>query len=63
MYPVLSIFISILGLILFCLAGRIAKNNPIARNSIRAIGIILIAAGLILLYLLLSDKLVLPLSN
>lgn len=62
MYPLISVLIIIVGVILFVLANKIAKNKtPII--CIRAVSIILIAAGALLLYFLLSGRLVLPLSN
>lgn len=62
MYPLISVLIIIVGIILFVLANKIAKNKtPVI--LIRIVSVILIAAGAILLYFLLSGRLVLPLSN
>ena len=62
MYPLISVLIMIVGIILFVLSNKIAKNK-IPVICIRIVSVVLIIAGAILLYFLLSGRLVLPLSN
>lgn len=63
MYPLLSIFIIVIGSLLFIFANKIVKNNHIYQICMRAVGGILIIVGFLLLYFLLSGKLTLPLSD
>ena len=62
MYPLLAILVAVVGVCLFAFANRMAKNSAATIGS-RMVGIVLIVVGLSLLYLLLSGKVVLPLSN
>ncbi len=63
MYPLLSIFITVVGVLLLAFANKIVKNNNVYQIGIKVVGGILIIVGLLLLYFLLSGKLTLPLSN
>ena len=63
MYPLLSIFIIVVGVLLLAFANKIVKNNNVYQIGIKVVGGILIIVGLLLLYFLLSGKLALPLSN
>lgn len=63
MYPLLSIFIIVIGALLLAFASKIAKNNYVYQIGIKVISGILIIVGLLLLCFLLSGKLTLPLSN
>lgn len=63
MYPLLSVFIIAIGALLLAFANKIVKNNNVIQIGIKVAGGILIIAGLLLLYFLLSGKLTLPLSN
>ena len=63
MYPLLSIFITVVGALLLAFANKIVKNNNVYQIGIKVVGGILIIVGLLLLYFLLSGKLTLPLSN
>lgn len=63
MYPLLSIFIIVVGVLLLAFANKIVKNNNVYQIGIKVVGGILIIVGLLLLYFLLSGKLTLPLSN
>lgn len=60
MYPILSVLLIIIGIIMLAFARKMARNQMIV-ISIRLAGIIAAVSGLILLYLLLTGKLVLPL--
>ncbi len=62
MYLLLAIFVIIAGITLFIFAQRKAKNRPVA-ISIKIVSIALIAMGISMLYLLLSENVVLPLSK
>ena len=62
MYLLLAIFSAIIGMCLFIFANRLTKNS-IAVTGIKIVGIILIVIGIIMSYLLLSGKVVLPLSK
>ena len=61
MYLFLSIFITLIGVILFLFDKKMAKNIPAI--YIKVIGVILIVGGLFLIYLLLSGSLSLPLRK
>lgn len=63
MYPLLSIFIIVVGVLLLAFANKIVKNNRVYQIGIKVVDGILIMVGLLLLYFLLSGKLTLPLSN
>lgn len=63
MYPLLFIFIIVIGTLLLVFANKIVKNNNGYQICIRAVGGIIIIVGLFLLYFLLSGKLTLPLSD
>lgn len=63
MYPLLSIFIIVVGVLLLAFTNKIVKNNNVYLIGIKVVGGILIIVGLLLLYFLLSGKLTLPLSN
>ena len=60
MYPILSALIIIVGMALFAVSGR-ASNKGMS-ICIKVIGIVLAAAGAIMLCLVLSGTLTLPLS-
>ena len=62
MYILLAIFAIIVGICLFAFANRITTNSTMG-ISIKIVGIILIVFGIIMAYLLLSGKVVLPLSK
>lgn len=62
MYPLLALFIVIVGICLFAFANRMTKRSAVV-IGIKVVGIVLIIVGLSLLYLLLSGKVILPLSN
>lgn len=62
MYPLISVLIIIIGIILLVYAKAAKKNNtPAACIKIGAF--IMIAAGLLMLYFLISGILTLPLSG
>ncbi len=61
MYSVIAILFIIMGIILFAFCNRVIKKNILA-TCIRILGIIFIIIGFFFLYLVLSGKLVLPLS-
>ena len=61
MYPLLSVFIIAIGILLFAFAKKMTKNNHAFVIFIRIIGCILIIGGLVLLYFLLSGNIKLPL--
>ena len=63
MYPLISVFIIVVGALLLVFANKIIKNNKVNRIGIKVVGGILIIVGLLLLYFLLSGKLTLPLSK
>ena len=63
MYPLISVFIIVVGALLLVFANKIIKNNKVNRIGIQVVGGILIIVGLLLLYFLLSGKLTLPLSK
>ena len=63
MYPLISVFIIVVGALLLIFANKIIKNNKVNRIGIKVVGGILIIVGLLLLYFLLSGKLTLPLSK
>ena len=62
MYPLISVFIIVVGALLLVFANKII-NNKVNRIGIKVVGGILIIVGLLLLYFLLSGKLTLPLSK
>ena len=62
MYILLAIFAVIVGICLFAFANRITKNSTVG-IGVKIIGIVLIVFGIIMAYLLLSGKVVLPLSK
>ena len=62
MYILLAIFAIIVGICLFAFANRITTNSTMG-IGIKIVGIILIVFGIIMAYLLLSGKVVLPLSK
>lgn len=62
MYPLVSVLAIIIGILLFVLAGKIGTKKS-ADISIKIIGFIMIISGLVMLYFVLSRKLVLPLSK
>ena len=63
MYPLISVFIIVVGALLLVFANKIIKNNKVNRIGIKVVGGILIIVGLLLLYFLLSGKLTVPLSK
>ena len=63
MYPLISVFIIVVGALLLVFANKIIKNNKVNRIGNKVVGGILIIVGLLLLYFLLSGKLTLPLSK
>lgn len=62
MYPLISLLIIIIGIFLFVYVKK-ARKNSILASCAKIAGVILIAAGLLMLIFLMSGKLVLPLSN
>ena len=54
MYPLISVFIIVVGALLLVFANKIIKNNKVNRIGIKVVGGILIIVGLLLLYFLLS---------
>lgn len=62
MYILLAVLAVIVGICLFAFSNRITKNSTVG-IGIKIIGIILIAFGIIMAWLLLSGKIVLPLSK
>lgn len=62
MYILLSIFAVIVGICLFAFSYQITKNSMVS-VGVKIIGIVLIVFGIIMAYLLLSGKVVLPLSK
>lgn len=62
MYILLAVFAVIIGICLFVFAKRITKNSTVG-VGVKIIGIVLIVLGIIMAYLLLSGKVVLPLSK
>ena len=56
MYPLISVFIIVVGALLLVFANKIIKNNKVNRIGIKVVGGILIIVGLLLLYFLLSRK-------
>lgn len=62
MYILLAIFAVIVGICLFTFANRITKNSTV-NVGVKIIAIVLIVFGIIMAYLLLSGKVVLPLSK
>lgn len=62
MYPLISLLIIIIGIFLFVYVKKTRKNSILA-SCAKIAGVILIAAGLLMLIFLMSGKLVLPLSN
>ena len=63
MYPLVSVFIIVVGVLLLVFANKIIKNNKAKRIGIKVVGGILIIVGVLLLCFLLSGKLTLPLFN
>ena len=57
MYPLISVFIIVVGALLLVFANKIIKNNKVNRIGIKVVGGLLIIVGLLLLYFLLSGKL------
>ncbi|MCH5344478.1 MAG: hypothetical protein J1E64_10580 [Acetatifactor sp.] len=62
MYILLAIFAIIVGICLFAFANQITTNSTVG-IGVKIIGIVLIVFGIIMAYLLLSGKVVLPLSK
>ena len=62
MYILLAIFAVIIGICLFVFSNQITKNRTMC-VGVKMIGIVLIVLGIIMAYLLLSGKVVLPLSK
>ena len=62
MYILLAIFAVIVGICLLAFANRITKNSTVG-IGVKIIGSVLIVFGVIMAYLLLSGKVVLPLSK
>ena len=50
MYPLISVFIIVVGALLLVFANKIIKNNKVNRIGIKVVGGILIIVGLLLLY-------------
>lgn len=63
MYPLISILIILAGILLFGFAGKLAGDRSGLFIAVKIASAVLIAAGLLLLYLLLSGTLTLPLSG
>lgn len=63
MYPLLCIFMIVLGIVLFAFVKKTVKDNGMLVMCIRIIGGILIVSGFLMLYFLLSGRLTLPLSK
>ena len=49
MYPLISVFIIVVGALLLVFANKIIKNNKVNRIGIKVVGGILIIVGLLLL--------------
>lgn len=62
MYSLLAVFAIIVGICFFVFAKRMIKNSK-AVIGINIVGTALIVIGIAMLYLLLSGKVVLPLSK
>ncbi len=62
MYLLLAILIIVVGICLFASANRLTKNGT-AVIGVKIAGIVLVAAGLSMSYLLFSGQVVLPLSR
>lgn len=63
MYLLVGILAIIIGVILSITAKKIAKNKSGLAIGVRIIGVCLMVTGFAILYLLLSGKLILPLST
>lgn len=61
MYPIISIVISAIGVLLFAFAKKIAKANKPLLIFIKVFGGVLVVSGMVALYMLLSEKITLPL--
>ena len=62
MYLIVSIMIIITGILLLTFVKRLSEKKPVV-ICVSIIGFMMIAGGLIMLYLILSGRLVLPLSR
>lgn len=63
MFPLIGILDIMIGAILLITAKKIAKNNSGLAIGIRIISVCLTVAGFATIYLMLSGKLILPLST
>lgn len=62
MYTLISVLIIIIGIFMFVYVKKTKKNSILA-SCVKIAGVILTAAGLLMLIFLISGKLILPLSN
>ena len=56
MYPLISVFIIVVGALLLVFANKIIKNNKVNRIGIKVVGGILIIVGLLLLLFFIIRK-------
>ena len=62
MYPLLAILAAVVGICLFAFANRMTKNCTV-NIGVKILGIALVVVGISMSYLLISGKVVLPLSK
>lgn len=63
MYPVIIILFLIIGVLLFVFAKKIANGNKPLMVFIKVLGGVFVILGLIAMYLILSEKIILPLKK
>lgn len=62
MYFLVAVFAIIIGICIFAFVSRVTKSKAVIACA-KIVSIVLAVAGLIMLYLVFSGKVVLPLSN